>query len=157
MKIIFLDFDGVMDTAYYDDFLHKNSLPETDKYGIVFDPYCIKNLKYIIDNTRADIVISSTWKDDMTYNEILDMWKDRNLPGFVTDVTPTVSRHRGNEIDAWLEECRDTCRYAIIDDLDSSNFNPHQLEHLFIVNPYCGLDEDTAIRIVQHLSIHKEQ
>jgi hypothetical protein len=157
MKIIFLDFDGVMDTAYYDDFLHKNSLPETDKYGIVFDPYCIKNLKYIIDNTRADIVISSTWKDDMTYNEILDMWKDRNLPGFVTDVTPTVSRHRGNEIDAWLEECRDTCRYAIIDDLDSSNFNPHQLEHLFIVNPYCGLDEDTARRIVQHLSIHKEQ
>ncbi len=157
MKIIFLDFDGVMDTAYYDDFLHKNSLPETDKYGIVFDPYCIKNLKYIIDNTRADIVISSTWKNDMTYNEILDMWKDRNLPGFVTDVTPTVSRHRGNEIDAWLEECRDTCRYAIIDDLDSSNFNPHQLEHLFIVNPYCGLDEDTARRIVQHLSIHKEQ
>ena len=157
MKIIFLDFDGVMDTAYYDDFLHKNSLPETDKYGIVFDPYCIKNLKYIIDNTRADIVISSTWKDDMTYNEILDMWKDRNLPGFVTDVTPTVSRHRGNEIDAWFEECRDTCRYAIIDDLDSSNFNPHQLEHLFIVNPYCGLDEDTARRIVQHLSIHKEQ
>ena len=157
MKIIFLDFDGVMDTAYYDDFLHKNSLPETDKYGIVFDPYCIKNLKYIIDNTRADIVISSTWKDDMTYNEIIDMWKDRNLPGFVTDVTPTVSRHRGNEIDAWLEECRDTCRYAIIDDLDSSNFNPHQLEHLFIVNPYCGLDEDTARRIVQHLSIHKEQ
>jgi len=157
MKIIFLDFDGVMDTAYYDDFLHKNSLPEIDKYGIVFDPYCIKNLKYIIDNTRADIVISSTWKDDMTYNEILDMWKDRNLPGFVTDVTPTVSRHRGNEIDAWLEECRDTCRYAIIDDLDSSNFNPHQLEHLFIVNPYCGLDEDTARRIVQHLSIHKEQ
>ena len=157
MKIIFLDFDGVMDTAYYDDFLHKNSLPKTDKYGIVFDPYCIKNLKYIIDNTGADIVISSTWKDDMTYNEILDMWKDRNLPGFVTDVTPTVSRHRGNEIDAWLEECRDTCRYAIIDDLDSSNFNPHQLEHLFIVNPYCGLDEDTARRIVQHLSIHKEQ
>lgn len=157
MKIIFLDFDGVMDTAYYDNFLHKNSLPEIDKYGIVFDPYCIKNLKYIIDNTRADIVISSTWKDDMTYNEILDMWKDRNLPGFVTDVTPTVSRHRGNEIDAWLEECRDTCRYAIIDDLDSSNFNPHQLEHLFIVNPYCGLDEDTARRIVQHLSIHKEQ
>ena len=157
MKIIFLDFDGVIDTEYYSHILYEAGKPIADEHGLLFDPECVKNLKYIIDNTRADIVISSTWKDNMTYNEILDMWKDRNLPGFVTDVTPTVSRHRGNEIDAWLEECRDTCRYVIIDDLDSSNFNPHQLEHLFIVNPYCGLDEDTARRIVQHLSIHKEQ
>ena len=27
MKIIFLDFDGVMDTAYYDHVLNKNGLP----------------------------------------------------------------------------------------------------------------------------------
>ena len=63
MKIIFLDFDGVMDTAYYDHILNKNGLPESDKYGVVFDPNCIKNLKAIIDNTGADIVVSSSWKD----------------------------------------------------------------------------------------------
>jgi len=38
MKIIFLDFDGVMDTAYYDHILSKKGLPEVDKYGAVFDP-----------------------------------------------------------------------------------------------------------------------
>lgn len=156
LKIIFLDFDGVMDTAYYDHILSREGLETTDKYGILFDPDCVSNLRMIVEKTGADIVVSSTWKDFMSYQEILEMWKERNLPGFVTDVTPTVSRHRENEIDAWLEECRDTCRYAIIDDLDSSNFNLHQIEHLFIVNPYCGLDADTATRIIEHLSVYKE-
>lgn len=144
MKIVFLDFDGVMDTEYYDHILSEAGKPISDEYGLLFDPECVKNLKYIIDNTGADIVISSTWKDFMTYQEILDMWKYRGLSGFVTDVTPTVSKHRGDEIDAWLKECRKDCQYAIIDDLDGSNFNPNQIEHLFVVNPYCGLDEDTA-------------
>ena len=41
----------------------------------------------------------------MSYQEMLEMWEKRHLPGFVTDLTPTVSRHRGDEIDAWLTEC----------------------------------------------------
>ena len=94
MKIIFLDFDGVMDTEYYDYILSEADKPISDEYGLLFDPECVKNLKYIIDSTGADIVISSTWKDIMSYQEILDMWKYRDLPGFVTDVTPTVSKHR---------------------------------------------------------------
>ena len=73
MKIIFLDFDGVMDTAYYDHILSKKGLPEVDKYGAIFDPDCINNLKTIIDNTGTDIVVSSSWKDFMSYKEILEM------------------------------------------------------------------------------------
>ena len=55
MKIIFLDFDGVMDTAYYDHILSKEGLPGSDAFGIVFDPNCVRNLKEIIDKTGADI------------------------------------------------------------------------------------------------------
>ena len=101
MKIIFLDFDGVIDTEYYSHILYEAGKPIADEHGLLFDPECVKNLKYIIDNTGADIVVSSTWKDDMSYEEILDMWKDRGLPGFVADVTPTTAEHhRGDEIDA---------------------------------------------------------
>ena len=71
MKIIFLDFDGVMDTEYYDHLLSEADKPIADEYGLLFDPECVKNLKYIIDSTGADIVISSTWKDIMSYQEIL--------------------------------------------------------------------------------------
>ena len=150
MKIIFLDFDGVMDTAYYDLILRKNGLPEKDNYGVLFDPNCIKNLKHIIDNTGADIVVSSSWKEDMGYEEILKMWEDRRLPGFVTDVTPTLFRcnNRGDEIDAWLNDCNTECQYVIIDDLRACNFNEHQIPRLLIVNPYNGLDEITAEKAI---------
>lgn len=145
--IIFLDFDGVMDTEYYDSILEKKGMPNCDRFGAIFDPCCISNLKYITDKTGADIVVSSSWKEDMAFSEILEMWTVRNLPGKVIDVTPTISNHRGDEIDAWLNKhsmCRD---YVIIDDLDAGNFNKHQINHLYVVNPYVGLDEETARRI----------
>ena len=153
MKIIFLDFDGVMDTEYYDHILSEAVKPISDEYGLLFDPECVKNLKYIIDSTGADIVVSSTWKDFMSYQEILDMWKYRGLPGFVTDVTPSTENHkRGDEIDGWLKECHTECNYVIIDDLDVSNFNEHQIPRLLIVNPFNGLDEYTAKRAVMILN-----
>ena len=149
MKVIFLDFDGVMDTAYYDNYLNYMGLPEKDKYGVVFAPDCIANLRRIIDETGADIVVSSTWKDFMTYKEILEMWEYRKLPGFVTDTTPTCSRKRGDEIDSWLEECNTECEYVIIDDMDETQFNEHQYDRLFVVNPYDGLNERTAEKVIQ--------
>ena len=154
MKIIFLDFDGVMDTAYYDHMLSKQGLPGNDLYGTVFDPNCVHNLRRIIDNTGADIVVSSSWKHFMTYKEFLEMWDARGLPGFVTDVTPIpdMRRNRGDEIDAWLNECNVECQYVIIDDLDGSNFNEHQIPRLLVVNPFFGLDEDTAERAIYLLN-----
>jgi len=154
MKIIFLDFDGVMDTAYYDHVLSKDGLPGSDEYGPVFDPSCVRNLKHIIDETGADIVVSSSWKYMMEYGDFLRMWEDRNLPGFVTDVTPipTERRNRGDEIDAWLNECDVECQYVIIDDLNATCFNEHQIPRLLVVNPFNGLDEDTAERAIQILN-----
>lgn len=151
-KVIFLDFDGVMDTAYYDHMLDSQGLPQSDKWGPVFDPSNVNNLRRIIDETGADIVVSSTWKDYMTYEAILQMWKDRSLPGFVTDTTPTVSLHRGDEIDAWLAECRRECRYVIIDDLGAYNFNEHQMPYLLCVNPFDGLTEEIADRAIYILN-----
>ncbi len=82
MRVIFLDFDGVMDTAYYDMMLVKSGMPECDKYGPIFDPECINNLRTIIEKTGADIVVSSTWKYLMPYSEFIEMWQARELPGF---------------------------------------------------------------------------
>ena len=157
MKIIFLDFDGVMDTSYYDHVLSKEGKPGNDKYGAVFDPYCIQNLKHIIDETGAQIVVSSSWKYDMSYKDFLDMWEYRGLPGFVTDVTPTPSKrnNRGDEIDAWLEECKTNVQYVIIDDLRANNFNEHQLPRFLKVNPIWGLDEETAERAIQILNAER--
>ena len=152
MKIIFLDFDGVMDTAFYDAFLIKHNLPEVDSDGRpVFDPACIANLKLIIEATGADIVVTSDWKYIDSYEKLLKMWKDRGMPGFMTDTTPNVSKHRGDEIDQWLNECKEECNYVIIDDLDVSNFNIHHQNRLVNVNPYNGLDEMAALQAINIL------
>lgn len=153
MNIIFLDFDGVMDTAYYDAYLVRNDLPESDANGRpLFDPQCIDNLKKIIEHTGADIVVTSDWKYIDSFSNLLDMWEQRKMPGLLLDTTPNISSHRGNEIDCWLKECKSACNYVIIDDLGAENFNYHQLENLVIVNPYTGLDDNVADRAISILN-----
>ena len=74
MKIIFLDFDGVMNTVAYERYLYKNELQEVDNKGrAIFDPACINNLRKIIVATGADIVVSSDWKYIDTYKDLLQM------------------------------------------------------------------------------------
>lgn len=42
VNIVFLDFDGILDTASYDMYLVHNGLPECDNKGRpVFDPKCL--------------------------------------------------------------------------------------------------------------------
>lgn len=145
MNIIFLDFDGVMDTASYDMYLVRKGMPECDEKGRpVFDPKCIENLKHIIAATGADIVVTSDWKYIDSYEDLLEMWQLREMPGFMTDTTPNVSKHRGDEIARWLNECKEDCNYAIIDDLGVDNFNTDQLDKLVVVNPFYGLNENAA-------------
>ncbi|MDO4171471.1 MAG: HAD domain-containing protein [Prevotellaceae bacterium] len=149
MNIIFLDFDGVMATASYDMYLVKNHYSECDDNGRVkFDPKCIANLKKMIDETNANVVITSDWKYIDTYESLLTMWKQRKMPGFMIDVTPNVSKHRGTEITRWLEECDVDCNYVIIDDLDAENFTENQQSKLVVVNPWSGLDEEVARRAI---------
>ena len=151
-KIIFLDFDGVMDTAFYDHFALKNGLPETDEYGCVFDPNCIMALNEIVKKTGASIVVSSTWKDFMTMEQLMKMWEDRCLPGEVVDVTPSIIHHRGDEIDAWLKEYGKPCQYVIIDDLPFSEFNLHHQSHFIMTNGFDGLNDDLAERAIRILN-----
>lgn len=158
MNIIFLDFDGVMDTPTYCSFLERQGLPECDSKGLPnFDPACSRNLKRIVDNTKADIVVTSDWKYIDSYADLLEMWNERNMPGFMTDVTPNVSKHRGNEIDQWLRECKTACNYVIIDDLDEDNFHEYQFDKVVRVNPLYGLTREVAekaIKILNDKSIH---
>lgn len=156
-KFIFLDFDGVMATAHHCNWLSHEGQPEVDNYGTVFDPSCIENLNHIISETGAEIVISSSWKNIMTYERILQMWKDRGLLGFVIDTTPTCSNHRGNEITSWLDlysriSGENDYRYVIIDDMGEADFNKDQLGNLVSVDYYYGLDEDACKRAIEILN-----
>lgn len=110
MKIIFLDLDGVL-----------NVYPQGhDEFGAIFHAHFVDNLKRIIDETGAKIVISSTWRMS-GLSEMQRMWKERNLPGEVIDVTPIMNTERGEEIAEWLRE-NQVDNFCILDDDDDMLF-----------------------------------
>ena len=61
-KIIFLDFDGVLNTEYNQNLLMYHGKSRKDKYGAFFDPETVAELKRIVEETNADIAIESSWK-----------------------------------------------------------------------------------------------
>ena len=99
MRIVFLDFDGVLNTAHYIHVMESRKLQCNDEYGSLFDPASVSYLRRIIDKTDAKIVVTSSWKKLMSYSDILSMWHKRSLPGEVIDVCPIPEgrRKRGDE------------------------------------------------------------
>lgn len=115
MKIIFLDIDGVL-----------NVIPTGfDKFGPTFHDHFVENLKHLLQETGAKLVISSSWKHS-GLKTMKDMWKYRNLPGEVIDITPDcqyVVDELGkmryyDEVSrgAWLDKHDNIENYVIIDD-----------------------------------------
>lgn len=163
-KILFLDIDGVLNTKWWYSQMDRNT--PKDKYGYAFDPKAVANLKRIVEETGADIVISSSWKC-MGHSQMEDMWKERNLPGKIVGVTPnSVSDNlltdadidsmeqfhiRGEEIKEWLtKHGKHVSHYAIIDDMD--NMLPEQQSHFVNTNPEVGITEDDAEKTIEILN-----
>ena len=167
-KIIFLDFDGVLNTEFYQEVLNQQCKNWQDEHGALFDSNAVKQLKRIIDATNADIVVESSWKY-LGLDAMKELWEVRNLPGRIIDITPsTISDEyllssdlenihpsmlhcKGIEISSWLSkfETQDI-RYVIIDDeyviLDS------QLPYFILINPYEGITEEQANQAISILN-----
>ena len=165
-KVIFLDIDGVLNTKWWYTQMDRNT--PKDKYGYAFDPNAVANLKRILDETGADIVISSSWKS-FGLSELEEMWQDRGLPGKLIGITPnSVSDEmllnadldhmelfsiRGMEIKEWLSKNgKRVSNYVIIDDMD--NMLQEQQPHFVWIDPEVGITEGNAaqaIMILNHL------
>ena len=164
-KIIFLDIDGVLNTEQQQKRFYTEQTNSVDEYGSLFDPDAVANLSKIIDETGADIVISSSWKF-WGLLKLWEMWKNRKLPGKVIDVTPDTEEDeillnadlsemerialRGYEIKEWLSfHGKKVSRYAIIDDIDS--FLPEQQPHFVQVCPITGITVEDAEKVIKVL------
>lgn len=163
MKVLFLDIDGVLNSmdnarALYNLWELDNTIKSRDTYGTLFDERCVRWLTLIIKKTDCKIVISSTWR--FSGLQIMkDLWKDRNLPGEIIDITPTTqneelinlyaepSADRGYEIQEWLDNNKYDS-YCIVD--DDSDMLGHQ--NFVQTNPKIGLTSKTAFAIINKLN-----
>ena len=148
--IVFLDFDGVLNTEQYQAQLAVNGKPTKDTWGPLFDPLAVENLRRILDATNAQIVISSSWQYVHSLDSLRMMWKVRELPGEIRDTLACGATYisRGEEIECWLER-NDRPDYLIIDDLD--DFFPAQRDHYVETNPIVGITEADAQKAIEIL------
>lgn len=91
MKIIFLDFDGVVVT-------------QRTKFNSV-DPECMGLLSELVWSRDAHIVVTSTWRIAKSL-EFLKGVLGRSVSSRVIGKTGHLD-HRGKEIQQWLEENKD--------------------------------------------------
>ena len=159
-KYLFLDFDGVLNTARYAKLLKREGIDPFDEYGSMFDPIAINNLKTIVDQTNCKIVLSSSWRNEGMM-QMQALWKDRNLPGVSFSMTPILlsttyqdprsgeffsipeRNAKALEINAWLlRHALGTSRYVILD--DENVFFQSQQEHLVQTDEYDGLTDQKA-------------
>jgi len=158
-KIIFLDFDGVLTNNEYSARLYEEGKPNSDKYGELFDPKAVDLLNRIIDETQANVVVSSSWRY-LGLEKLQELWQERGLHGQVIDMTSLhavdefilenglewlengvegneMSSPRSMEIEHWLRYRKNTIgNYVILDDLPMpSMLQPHFVQ----VNPVYGL------------------
>lgn len=147
-KIIFLDFDGVLAI----DNPRLCDIPERDKYGTIFNHYCVNCLWQIINDTSAKIVITSSWTNYLSLRKIKQMWRYRKLPGTVVDTIRNDSIDRSIKIDNWLNKYHIT-NYVIIDDMDFHQFDKHHHQHLVTTSTLTGLSESDIERVCRAMKI----
>jgi len=165
-KVLFLDIDGVLNTERQHDRCVNEGIPSVDGFGYAFDPEAAINLKRIVEETGADIVISSSWKL-WGLDAMQRMWARRDLPGKVIDITPNTESDemllsidlnymdipaiKGSEIKEWLStNGHDVTHYAILDDL--SDMLPEQESHFVQTDPRIGITEDDAEQVISILT-----
>ena len=144
MRYIFVDFDGVLNTEKYQNDLRHKGLKTCDNYGPIFDPSAVEWLCDIVYQVPdASIVIISSWKFEGE-ERMFQLWKDRNLPGVWSGITPTMIpmsmedlyAGKGREIKSWLES-HPTSHYVILDDVP--DFLSEQMTHYIEINPIVGI------------------
>jgi hypothetical protein len=148
MKILFLDYDGVINMFNRDT---RYSTPTKDIEGVMTqaEPELVYRVNLIVERTGCEIVLSSSWRHWPDWRDAL------RLSGIVKpilDCTPTAMllTSRGMEIQHWLIQHPEVERYAIVD--DDSDMLKSQLPNFFKTDVRYGLTQEIADAIEQHLS-----
>lgn len=151
VKYIFLDFDGVLNTEQYQAQLAIEGKPTKDEYGPLFDPKAVARLAKIVEASKAEIYIISSWGDVLGKDKIIEMWEKRGLPGEVRVVF--VPDDKCDSKAQWVRECLDRkifLPYVILD--DESVFFPEQEKHFLKVNPVIGITKEIAEWSIEELN-----
>ena len=122
-RFIFLDFDGVLVTW----------TGKGDHKRLDFHPEAVEALNWLVRESQAQIIVSSSWRKSHTLDELQQALDEAGVKAQVTGTTPVLDYKdgllylgftRGQEITAWLQDQPADVRYVVID--DDPNISPHE-------------------------------
>lgn len=131
MKVLFLDFDGVLNSEQSKIFWQSREDQATweskmktfqgsmlDYIAMEFCPIAISNLEHLLRrNEDLKIVVSSSWRSNRTVEGLRDIFKMSSIISErIIDKTDSFSNIRGEEIQRWLDEHPEVDSYVIVDD-----------------------------------------
>lgn len=169
-KLIFLDFDGVLNDPYYLCFLRDKQ----DEWGEI-DEKRLKILKDICNKTGAELVLSSSWNMRKGVKEFFERngFKVTGSLGWYQNRGETICKWIFDHCDEWLEDDNiQGMQYAILDDEKSTYFqeglNLSLDKHLFFTGSNVftfwtkdsikcapeeiGLDQKIADKVIEYLN-----
>jgi len=101
MKLIFLDFDGVLNSLRW----VRSQSPLHDYVVGGLDSDAVARVKKIMDTSGAKIVVSSSWRLFHPLSQLQDLLEEYDIDrNDVVGVTPFISGPRGDEIAAYLRQ-----------------------------------------------------
>ena len=136
MKVLFLDNDGVICLANTSTKVPFKELPLDVRFDN-FDKKSVQVLNEILEETGAELVVSSDWRFYATLEELGDYYQSQGINKRPIDVTEKFSdafpkewsglRFRAElelerfmEIELWLENHPEVTQWVAVDDLDMS-------------------------------------
>lgn len=151
MKAIFLDIDGVLNSDEHTAFI-KSFVTYGDNMIEPFDDECLYNLKYIVDETDAKIIITSTWRLFPEYlNLLMNKLEEYGLDKNVISLTISNKyKDKLQEIAVKLKKLGIT-EYVVLDNDNTLNLDRH-----IITNNATGLTEIDAKQAIKILTYNEE-
>lgn len=113
MRVIFLDFDGVLNS---EAFLRQRPAERNHRDDIL-DQVAVGHLNRIVEQSRAAVVVSSTWRLEYSREQLQNLLALHGFRSSVLDVTPSQSGGRGVEIQSWLDDQKGVRGYVVLDDM----------------------------------------
>ena len=133
-KVIFIDIDGVLNSEINQDLNFKQG--RWFSHNLILDPEAMLCLKEIIDQTGAELILSSTWRypdEDGSFaskENFINQLSSYDLS--LSGETPQLPEYdRAAEISEYLDEHMDIGHFVVIDDdidlLKNEEIKPHIL------------------------------
>lgn len=117
MRIVFLDFDGVLNSTEYLNKDPRAQIVVVSGIEGLLSPEMVGRLNRITDATGAKIVTTTAWRYHLDQDDLVEVLEKAGVTAPVIDRTPLLFEEtRRTEIQEWLDMHPEVTSFVILED-----------------------------------------